>query len=240
MIRRAKALRRQLHRRRSLPRGCDWMRTNGTGAPFADHRAAWLPQRELDDVVILPNHRRVHIRALRRDGGCPHPRALRGLEPAHAIPPVLPSTVPDSVIRQLARVDYRHQLALVAEPRDRECPRNRRPGKLRRRRRHERGGGARRPRRLAATARRHGARQPSASGGRAARISPIHRSSAAGQRRELRKLLRSVGEVVVVKAGRWNVRVAFVRRVSSELSLRSVRSQIPPGNANAPSLVPRL
>ncbi len=70
---------------------------------------------ELDDVVILPNHRRVHIRALRRDEDAPMRELYARLSPRTRYLRFFSSTVPDSVIRQLARVDYRHQLALVAE-----------------------------------------------------------------------------------------------------------------------------
>jgi GNAT superfamily N-acetyltransferase len=70
---------------------------------------------ELDDVVTLPNHRRVHIRALRRDEDGPIRELYARLSPRTRYLRFFSSTVPDSVIRQLARVDYRQQLALVAE-----------------------------------------------------------------------------------------------------------------------------
>src|SRR5438093_1617288 len=75
---------------------------------------------ELDDVVTLPNQRRLRIRALRRgDEGpirelcahlSPRTRYLRFFSPM--------ASVPDSVVHQLACVDYRRRLALVAEPAD--------------------------------------------------------------------------------------------------------------------------
>jgi RimJ/RimL family protein N-acetyltransferase len=70
---------------------------------------------ELEDYVTLPNHRRVHIRALRRDEDGPIRELYGRLSPRTRYLRFLSSTVPDSVIRQLARVDYRQQLALVAE-----------------------------------------------------------------------------------------------------------------------------
>jgi RimJ/RimL family protein N-acetyltransferase len=75
---------------------------------------------ELDAHLTLSSQRHVHIRALRR---CeerpirelfarlsPRSRYLRFLSPM--------PTLPDSLIRQLACVDYRRQLALVAESDD--------------------------------------------------------------------------------------------------------------------------
>jgi len=72
---------------------------------------------ELDDNLTLSNHKRIHIRALRR---CeedpirnlyarlsPRSRYLRFFSPM----PVLP----DSLVRLLACVDYRRTLALIAE-----------------------------------------------------------------------------------------------------------------------------
>jgi GNAT superfamily N-acetyltransferase len=70
---------------------------------------------ELDDDVALPNHRRVHIRALRRDEDAPIRELCARLSPRTRYLRFFSATVPDSVIRQLARVDYRQQLALVAE-----------------------------------------------------------------------------------------------------------------------------
>src|SRR5262245_39194078 len=70
---------------------------------------------ELDDVVTLPNHRRVHIRALRCDEDGPIRELYARLSARTRYLRFFSSTVPDSVIRQLARVDYRQQLALVAE-----------------------------------------------------------------------------------------------------------------------------
>src|SRR4030095_8502610 len=69
----------------------------------------------LDDGGALPNHRRVHIRALRRDEDAPIRELCVRLSPRTRYLRFFSSTMPDSVIRQLARVDYRHQLALVAE-----------------------------------------------------------------------------------------------------------------------------
>jgi acetyltransferase len=72
---------------------------------------------ELDDDLVLPNQRSLHIRALRRcedgpirelvDRLSPRTRYLRFLSPMQF--------VPDSVVRLLASVDYRRRLALVAE-----------------------------------------------------------------------------------------------------------------------------
>jgi RimJ/RimL family protein N-acetyltransferase len=73
--------------------------------------------REFDDDVTLTNCKRLHIRALRtsEDGPIrelyarlsPRTRYLRFFSPM--------PTLPDSVARLLASVDYRRQLALVAE-----------------------------------------------------------------------------------------------------------------------------
>ncbi|HEX7138277.1 MAG TPA: GNAT family N-acetyltransferase [Vicinamibacterales bacterium] len=75
---------------------------------------------DLGADVTLPNHRRLHIRALRRfeEGPIrelyahlsPRSRYMRFFSP-------LP-TLPDSVVRLLVRVDYYRSLALVAEARD--------------------------------------------------------------------------------------------------------------------------
>jgi RimJ/RimL family protein N-acetyltransferase len=70
---------------------------------------------ELDDCVTLPNQRRVHIRALRRGEDGPIRELYAHLSPRSRYLRFFSSTVPDSVIRQLARVDYHQQLALVAE-----------------------------------------------------------------------------------------------------------------------------
>lgn len=72
---------------------------------------------ELDDYLTLSNHKRVHIRALRR---CeeqpirdlyarlsPRTRYLRFFSPMPALP--------DTLVRMLACVDYRRTLALLAE-----------------------------------------------------------------------------------------------------------------------------
>src|SRR3954453_16770593 len=72
---------------------------------------------DLDDDVTLSNQKRVHIRALHR---CeekpirelyarlsPRTRYLRFLSPM--------PTLPDTLVRMLACVDYRRKLALVAE-----------------------------------------------------------------------------------------------------------------------------
>src|SRR4029453_9483386 len=67
---------------------------------------------ELDDVVTLPNHRRIHIRALRRDEDAPIRELYARLSTRTRYLRFFSSTMPDSVICQLARVDYRHQLAL--------------------------------------------------------------------------------------------------------------------------------
>ena len=134
---------------------------------------------ELDDVVILPNHTRVHIRALRRDEDAPIRELYARLSPRTRYLRFFSSTVPDSVIRQLARVDYRHQLALVAE--------------------HEIGN--------------------------VREIGLVYRVTRDVQRRfighllpdniAIRKLLRSVGEVVSSKRAGGMSEVTFVRRVSS-------------------------
>ena len=73
--------------------------------------------RELDDSITLPNHKQVNIRALHtcEEGTLrdlfarlsPRSRYQRFLSPF--------ATVPDSVVRLLASVDYRRHLALVAE-----------------------------------------------------------------------------------------------------------------------------
>jgi len=72
---------------------------------------------DLDEALTLPNRKRLRIRALVRCEEAtlrelfaqlsPRTRYLRFLSPL--------STVPDAVVRLLACVDYRRQLALVAE-----------------------------------------------------------------------------------------------------------------------------
>ncbi len=79
---------------------------------------------DLDADVLLPNQRRLHIRALHRseDGPIrelyahlsPRSRYMRFLSPM--------PTLPDSVVRLLVRVDYRRSLSLVAESRDEDGP----------------------------------------------------------------------------------------------------------------------
>ena len=76
--------------------------------------------RELDDCVMLPNRKRLRIRALHRGDEqsiraldahlSVRTRYLRFLSPLPAIP--------DSVARLLASVDYQRRLALVAEQGD--------------------------------------------------------------------------------------------------------------------------
>lgn len=72
---------------------------------------------ELDDVIVLSDRQRVHVRALRRfedapirelfDHLSPRTRYLRFLSPLH--------TLPESIVARLAGVDYCRNLALVAE-----------------------------------------------------------------------------------------------------------------------------
>lgn len=77
---------------------------------------------ELDDYITLPNHKRLRIRALHRGEEGPirelysHLNSrTRYLRFFSAMP-----TLPESVARVLAAVDYRRQLALVAEHDDSE------------------------------------------------------------------------------------------------------------------------
>ena len=75
---------------------------------------------ELEDHIVLPNSRSVHIRPLRRceedavrelyDHLSPRTRYLRFFSPMPRLP--------DSIVRMLACVDYRGHLALVAEHHD--------------------------------------------------------------------------------------------------------------------------
>jgi RimJ/RimL family protein N-acetyltransferase len=75
---------------------------------------------ELDDHLILPNDRRVHIRALHRYEEAPireldahlsaQSRYLRFLSPFPKLP--------DSLVRLLACVDYRRTLAMIVEGED--------------------------------------------------------------------------------------------------------------------------
>ena len=72
---------------------------------------------ELDEYLTLPNEKRVRIRALRRCEEGPIRELYARLSPRSRyfrfFSPM--PTLPDSLVRMLACVDYRRQLALLAE-----------------------------------------------------------------------------------------------------------------------------
>jgi RimJ/RimL family protein N-acetyltransferase len=72
---------------------------------------------DLDESLTLPDQRRIHIRALRHCEEAPIRELFAHLSPRtrylRFLSPL--SSLPDYIVRMLASVDYRRQLALVAE-----------------------------------------------------------------------------------------------------------------------------
>jgi GNAT superfamily N-acetyltransferase len=171
---------------------------------------------ELDEYVMLPNGRQVHVRALHREEEAPirmldahlsvRTRYLRFLSPLPALP--------DSLIRLLAGVDYSGRLALVAEH---QCGRSNEAIALGSFSAVD-GTSAE----IGLVVRDDWQRQRV---GTALFMRVLHAAESRGYRRfighllpenvAIRKLLRAAGEVVAARVSGGVSEIAFVRRVAS-------------------------